>query len=183
MAVERREPVAARAREGYPEHAGIVVGWSSMTRTFALALLALPLAACGQPAATDTAPGNAPMPTATPSTQAITPSVAPAANAVAPLPAATAKLEADYLGRWVGVEGMFLNVTKRTGGGVTLEMQWDLDHRGTFPGSVTAEGLRFTRNGVDEIAVPGDGDATGLKWLAGKKNCLIVTSGEGYCRA
>ncbi|WP_209308557.1 hypothetical protein [Sphingomonas corticis] len=110
---------------------------------------------------------------------------APAANTMtpAPAPAATAKLEADYLGKWIGVEGMFLDVTKRDGGGVTLEMQWDLDHRGTFPGSVTAEGLRFRRDGKDEILVPGDGDATGLKWLAGKKDCLTVKPGEGYCRA
>lgn len=107
----------------------------------------------------------------------------PAANPVAPMPAATAKLEADYLGKWIGVEGMFLDVTKREGGGVTLEMQWDLDNRGTFPGSVTAEGLRFQRNGKDEILVPSDGDATGLKWLAGKRDCLTVRAGEGYCRA
>jgi hypothetical protein len=151
------------------------MGWSGMTRALSLALCALPLAACGQPAATDTTPGNAVMPTATPSNEAVTPSVAPAADAVA-------KPEAEYLGRWVGVEGMVLNVTKRAGGGVTLDMQWDLDHHGTFPGTVTAQGLRFTRNGVDEVAVPGDGDATGLKWLAGKKKCLTVKPGEGYCR-
>lgn len=135
-------------------------------------LAPLALAACGNPAA--------PLPAESPTPAAITP--APAPSAVAPAPAATAKLEADYLGKWIGVEGMFLNVTKRAGGGVTLEMQWDLDHKGTFPGSVTAEGLRFTRNGQDEIAVPSDGDATGLKWLAGKKDCLTVKQGEGYCR-
>ncbi|MGJ3628537.1 hypothetical protein AB5I41_19265 [Sphingomonas sp. MMS24-JH45] len=55
--------------------------------------------------------------------------------------------------------------------------------QGEIPGSVAAEGLRFTREGKDEILVPSDGDATGLKWLAGKKDCLTVKSGEGYCRA
>ena len=49
-------------------------------------------------------------------------------------------------------------------------------------GSVTAEGLRFMRNGVAETAVPSDGDATGLKYLAGKQDCLTVKPGEGYCR-
>ena len=109
----------------------------------------------------------------------------PAANTIAPEPAATARVERDYLGRWVGVEGMVLNVSERAGGGVTLDMVWGLDRadRGTFPGSVTAEGLRFTRNGKDEILVPSDGDATGLKWLAGKTDCLTVRPGEGYCRA
>ena len=29
---------------------------------------------------------------------------------------------------------------------------------------------------------PTDGDATGLKYLAGKKDCLTVEPGEGYCR-
>jgi hypothetical protein len=113
--------------------------------------------------AVDTAPANA----------------ANAADAAGPV---TARTEADYLGRWVGVEGMFLNVAKKPGGGVTLDMQWDLDNKGKFDGSVTAEGLRFMRDGVAETAVPTDGAATGLKWLDGKKDCLTVKEGEGYCR-
>ena len=63
---------------------------------------------------------------------------------------------------------MFLEVTSKAGGGVSMQMQWDLDHAGTFDGSVTAEGLRFMREGVAETAVRTDGDATGLKHLAGK---------------
>lgn len=90
--------------------------------------------------------------------------------------------EADYFGRWTGVEGMYLVVAPKPGGGVTLEMQWDLDHKGTFEGSVTAEGLRFLRDGEAETAVPTRGDATGLKYLAGKEDCLTVRPGEGYCR-
>lgn len=105
---------------------------------------------------------------------------APAAPDAQPAP--EGKVEADYLGRWTGVEGMYLVVASRPGGGVTLEMQWDLDNRGTFDGSVTAEGLRFMRNGVAESAVHSNGDATGLKHLAGKQDCLTVKPGEGYCR-
>lgn len=133
-----------------------------------LALVAAPLllSACAQPAPD-------PSPSATPSERS---------GPVAAPRDAPAGVE-HYLGRWIGVEGMYLNVARRDAGGVTLDMQWDLDHRGTFEGSVTAEGLRFMRDGVAETAVPGDGDATGLKWLAGKKNCLIVKDGEGYCRA
>ncbi len=133
-----------------------------------LALVAAPLllSACAQPAPD-------PSPSATPSERS---------GPVAAPRGAPAGVE-HYLGRWIGVEGMYLNVARRDAGGVTLDMQWDLDHRGTFEGSVTAEGLRFMRDGVAETAVPGDGDATGLKWLAGKKDCLIVKDGEGYCRA
>lgn len=152
-----------------------------MTKRLTLLAVPLTLAACAQPAPD-------PSPTATPS-ERVGPLAAPRDepgggqlrdNAVEP--AATAALEERYLGRWIGVEGMFLNVTRREAGGVSVDMQWDLDHRGTFAGSVTAEGLRFMRNGVAETAVLGDGDATGLKWLAGKKDCLVVKSGEGYCR-
>ena len=124
------------------------------------------------PVPADTAPTPAPTPTPeTPETPE-TPSN----------PADGAMLEADYLGRWTGVEGMFLVVASKPGGGVSLEMQWDLDNTGTFDGSVTAEGLRFMRNGVAETAVPTNGDATGLKYLAGKQDCLTVKPGEGYCR-
>lgn len=146
--------------------------FTAMTKLLPLLAAPLALAACAQPAPD-------PSPSATP-TERNGPLAAPRDNAVEP--AAEAALEDRYLGRWVGVEGMYLNVARREGGGVSLDMQWDLDHRGTFDGSVTAEGLRFMRNGVAETAVLGDGDQTRLKWLAGKKDCLIVKAGEGYCR-
>ncbi len=107
------------------------------------------------------------------------------ANAPPATPPASADItqtEGSYLGRWTGVEGMYLVVASKPGGGVTLDMQWDLDNKGTFDGSVTAEGLRFVRNGVAESAVHTDGEATGLKYLAGKQDCLTVKPGEGYCK-
>lgn len=107
---------------------------------------------------------------------------ADAAPATPPASADSAQTEAGYLGRWTGVEGMYLVVASKPGGGVTLDMQWDLDNKGMFEGSVTAEGLRFMRNGVAESAVHTDGDATGLKYLAGKQDCLTVKPGEGYCK-
>ena len=149
-------------------------------KTFALFLAACALVAC-----TD---GASPAPAAPPAAQT-PPSAAeghlppdPGAGTAATSPADAANGEAAYLGRWIGVEGMFLEVTSKAGGGVSMQMQWDLDHAGTFDGSVTAEGLRFMREGVAETAVRTDGDATGLKHLAGKADCLTVKSGEGYCR-
>jgi len=105
-----------------------------------------------------------------------TPTPTPSATAAAPLGTS------QYLGRWVGVEGMYLNVTEPAQGEVRLEMQYDLDNKGTYPGTITPEGIRFQRGGETLLLRPGDGDATGLKWLAGKTDCLTVTSGEGYCR-
>lgn len=158
-------------------------------KLFALVLAAATLAACSE-RTTDAVPAPAePAPApATPAGSDVPPPPAPEAPATPAPPAAptnpadTAKVEADYLGRWTGVEGMYLVVAPKPGGGVTLDMQWDLDNKGTFDGSVTAEGLRFTRNGVAESAVHTDGNATGLKNLAGKQDCLTVKPGEGYCR-
>ena len=102
-----------------------------------------------------------------------------------PTPSATATttLGANhYLGRWIGVEGMYLNVTDPAQGEVRLEMQYDLDNKGSYTGTITPEGIRFERSGETLLLRPSDGDATGLKWLAGKKDCLTVKPGEGYCR-
>lgn len=114
-------------------------------------------------------PPRAPSPTPTP-----TPT---------PSATATATLGANhYLGRWIGVEGMYLNVTEPAQGEVKLEMQYDLDNKGSYTGTITPEGIRFKRGAETLLLRPSDGDATGLKWLAGKKDCLMVKSGEGYCR-
>jgi hypothetical protein len=156
-------------------------------KTFALIVTVAALAACTdrQPAADTTAAPEASAPVATTPAEA-TPAGSETDTsptpATPPAPSDTAKLEADYLGRWTGVEGMYLVVASKAGGGVTLDMQWDLDNKGMFDGSVTAEGLRFTRNDVAETAVHTNGDATGLKNLAGKQDCLTVKPGEGYCR-
>lgn len=108
------------------------------------------------------------------------PATAPAENATSP--AQAAKVEADYVGKWIGPEGLVLEVKPKPGGGVTIANQWTLDDNGNFDGSVNAEGLRFMRNGETVTASPSNGDATGMKWLAGKRDCLTVKSGEGYCR-
>lgn len=155
-------------------------------KTLALLFAVATLAACSdrQPAADTPAPNEAKAVDATPVEPAPVVDDADASPAPVTPPATpdTAKVEADYLGRWTGVEGMYLVVAAKPGGGVTLDMQWDLDNKGKFDGSVTAEGLRFMRNGVAENAVHTDGDATGLKHLAGKQDCLTVKSGEGYCK-
>ena len=88
-----------------------------------------------------------------------------------------------YVGRWTGVEGMFLDVeaTDRPDR-YRLTMQYDLDNRRTVLAKLDNDRLVFTSEGSRHSLVPTDGVATGLKYLAGKKDCLTVMPGEGYCR-
>ena len=153
-------------------------------KTFAIFLAALALAACSaDPKPDESTPvASAPAPGAGSSGQALPASEGGNAGKQAIASASGARTEADYLGRWIGVEGMYLDVAAKPGGGLTLDMQWDLDHHGRFDGSVTAEGLRFMRDGIAESALHTNGDATGLKYLEDKKDCLTVKPGEGYCR-
>lgn len=93
----------------------------------------------------------------------------------------------QYLGHWIGVEGMVLDVARgKEPDSFRLTMQWNLDDKGVFAGrgqnDPSAPGIAFTRNGEQLLLRRSDGDATGLKWLAGKKECLTVKPGEGYCR-
>ena len=93
----------------------------------------------------------------------------------------------DYTGRWIGVEGMVLDIAPAPTpagppGHYALTMQWDLDNKGTFDGTAAGDTITFDRKGIRETLRPTDGNATGLKYLAGKTDCLTVKPGEGYCR-
>ncbi|MFS2111717.1 hypothetical protein ACCC88_18650 [Sphingomonas sp. Sphisp140] len=89
----------------------------------------------------------------------------------------------DWVGRWKGVEGTYLVVAKGAEPGTyKLEMQYTLDDKGSFEGKGTREGISFKRPDGAQTLRASDGDATGLKYLAGKKDCLTVHTGEGYCR-
>ncbi|WP_204325615.1 hypothetical protein, partial [Stenotrophomonas maltophilia] len=59
---------------------------------------------------------------------------------------------------------------------------YTLDDKGSFEGKGTREGIAFERPDGKQVLKASDGDATGLKYLAGKKDCLTVKTGEGYCR-
>ena len=89
---------------------------------------------------------------------------------------------ADWAGKWTGPEGMYVTITAADPGKYKLEMQSDLDTKGTYDGEDSEHGIKFNR-GSEELSLRrGSGDETGLKYLAGKKECLIVKEGEGYCR-
>jgi hypothetical protein len=42
--------------------------------------------------------------------------------------------------------------------------------------------VQFERAGRPEVLRHTDGEATGMKWLADKTNCLTINPGDGYCR-
>ncbi len=148
-----------------------------MMRNPALLALAL-LAACSREAPPDAASNTA---TAAPSSAQA--SGAPVATAPVDSVATAAHVTDAYLGRWIGVEGMYLVVAPAAlPGQYELEMQWDLDHTGKFAGTAEGGVIAFTRDGARLALRPTNGDATGLKYLDGKTRCLTVKSGEGYCR-
>ena len=126
---------------------------------------------------------EAPAPTDTQTTTEEVPvETVPAEGAEATDPATAPHRFADWAGKWTGVEGMYATITPTEPGKYKLEMQSDLDTKGTYDGEDSEHGIKFKR-GSEELSLRrGSGDETGLKYLAGKKECLIVKSGEGYCR-
>jgi heat shock protein HslJ len=86
----------------------------------------------------------------------------------------------QWLGRWDGVEGTYLRLAKK-GDKYVVEIS-DLDGPKTFEGLGDGNRIQFTRDGKTEFISAGNGQATGMKWLADKKNCLLTRQGEGWCR-
>jgi len=85
-----------------------------------------------------------------------------------------------WIGRWNGPEGTYLELAGAHGRyEVTIK---DLDAARTFAGATAGERIEFRRDGVTETIRATNGDATGMKWLAGKVSCLTIKPGEGYCR-
>lgn len=109
---------------------------------------------------------------------------APVANASAP---ADTRITDGWIGHWVGVEGLVLDIAvdaDKGPGHYWLTMRYGLDDtdQGRFAGTADDDTIHFTRPDGAQVLKAGDGQATGLKWLDGKKDCLVVKAGEGYCR-
>lgn len=85
-----------------------------------------------------------------------------------------------WLGQWNGPEGTFLRLDKES---VTYKVTiQNLDGPRSFAGTPANGTVQFERDGVQESIHAGNGADTGMKWLSDKSNCLVVRSGEGYCR-
>ena len=134
---------------------------------------ALALVACSPSEPPPPAPAAAPAPTP----PAPSPGPAPA------LPGASAPAAASWSGRWTGPEGTYLQITPLPDGRYRIAVR-NLDGERSFDGSAGEGGLppRFERDGQAEQLRPTDGAGTGMKWLDGKRDCLVVRPGEGYCR-
>ncbi|PDH66855.1 MAG: hypothetical protein CNE89_08390 [Sphingomonadaceae bacterium MED-G03] len=92
----------------------------------------------------------------------------------------------DWVGRWTGPEGLFLDIQPSPDGErghYSISNKDSLDRQGDYSGIAEGSTIRFVRDGKDLSIRPGTGAETGFKWLAEKENCLIVVPGqEGYCR-
>jgi hypothetical protein len=103
--------------------------------------------------------------------------VDPAANAALPA------LPTDaWVGKWIGVEGLVLDIQPAGDRGHYVLSVTLLDGTKSYEGTADGDVIRFTRNGRPESVRAASGDQTGLKWLAGKQNCLMIQQGEGFCR-
>ena len=97
--------------------------------------------------------------------------------------AAAAALPTDaWVGKWIGVEGLVLDIQPSGERGRYVLSVTLLDGTKSYDGTADGDVIRFTRDGRPESIRAANGDQTGLKWLAGKQNCLMIQQGEGFCR-
>jgi hypothetical protein len=86
-----------------------------------------------------------------------------------------------WLGRWTGVEGTYLLIS-RSGDSYSIEIS-DLDGPKLYQGVPAGDRIQFERAGKTESIRATDGKGTGMKWMAREHNCLVITVGsEGFCR-
>jgi hypothetical protein len=84
-----------------------------------------------------------------------------------PVPSAAPRKIDECIGRWNGLEGTYLEISKS---GDTYEIRIkDLDKVQTYRGTATSDGISFKRNGQAETIRSGNGERTGMKWLADKR--------------
>jgi len=163
-------------------------------KRIAILALATALSACSPAPMPEPAPGAAPpqdamAPSDVAAGQAAPGTAAPLPPALPPPDMQSAEPVANDLGtavvdgwtgEWRGPEGTSLKIAKQeVGYEVTVT---NLDGPRVFHGIAADDVLQFERDGTTETVRAGDGAATGMKWLAGRKNCLVVKPGEGYCR-
>lgn len=85
-----------------------------------------------------------------------------------------------FAGKWTGPEGTSLVITP-DGNDYDVVIT-NLDGPRTFHGTAKGENITFLRDGKSLVIRRGSGADTGMKWLADKKDCLVVDANEGYCR-
>lgn len=149
-----------------------------MRISFAGLAIAIMLSGCQEkPVANDTTPA-ASIP--------LDDSVATTANEATPVDNAAATPGTDspegWIGKWVGVEGLALDISKGDAPGQYMLKIALLDGTATYDGTADGDTIRFTRDGKEERVRRAKGTETGLKYLAEKTDCLMIQVGEGFCR-
>ena len=98
-----------------------------------------------------------------------------------PTPEAPAAPAASgWVGKWIGPEGTFLELSE-TDGAYQVTIQ-SLDGPATYDAVAVEDRIEFQRNETTETIRATSGAETGLKWLLEKKDCLTIKTGEGFCR-
>lgn len=133
---------------------------------YALLAVALLLSACKAP------PAEAP---SAPAVDVVTEPAPEPAPVQALAPAASA-----WLGKWIGPEGTFLELSEVDG--AYKVMIQSLDGSASYDAMAIDDRVEFQRNGTLESIRATNGAETGMKWLLDKKDCLTIKSGEGFCR-
>ena len=87
----------------------------------------------------------------------------------------------NWAGEWLGVEGNSLHLAKQADR-TTFMLIFSGNNPSSQYGTLKGRSIEFSRAGRAEKIRFGSGAETGLKWLADKKECLIIAEGEGYCR-
>jgi len=108
------------------------------------------------------------------------PPLPPEAAAISVAASSAATVGSDFVGRWNGPEGTYAEITA-LGRGYEVALQ-NLDGLRSFKGTVEGEGIRIERDDESLLVVHGSGIDTGMKWLMDKRDCIVIKSGEGYCR-
>lgn len=92
---------------------------------------------------------------------------------------ATVPIE-DWPGHWTGPEGTSLTLTP-TAAGYEVRIR-NLDGEQVYSGVRVKDHIEFQRDKKLASIWSGNGGDTGMKWLVDRQRCLIVATGEGYCR-
>jgi hypothetical protein len=87
-----------------------------------------------------------------------------------------------WVGKWVGVEGLALDIQPGATPGVYALTVQLMDTKSSYEGHADGAVIRFQRGDRQETISHVAGSETDLKWLADKKNCLMIRPGEGFCR-
>jgi hypothetical protein len=93
----------------------------------------------------------------------------------------TQKPSDGLVGRWGGVEGAFLDITPDSNR-FTINIMTLEQRIATYSGIAVDSSIQLSINNKKIIIQKATGNETGMKWLAGKNNCITVSGSGGYCR-